>query len=69
LIFHLFLLSDHFISGKTGAVQTVSFGYEYIMAISDPFAPPPIPEPSSYAMLLAGLGLLGFAVHRRKQNA
>ncbi len=48
--------------------QTVSFGYEYIMAISDPFTPPPIPEPSSYAMLLAGLGLLGFAVHRRKQN-
>jgi len=45
--------------------QTVSFGYEYIMAIS---TPPPIPEPSSYAMLLTGLGLLGFAVHRRKQN-
>ena len=26
----------------------------------------PIPEPETYAMLLAGLGLLGFAAHRRK---
>lgn len=28
---------------------------------------PPIPEPETYAMLLAGLGLVGFAVRRRKQ--
>lgn len=49
--------------------QTVSFGYEYIMAISDPFIPSPIPEPSSYAMLLAGLGLLGFTAYRRKKDA
>jgi len=27
-----------------------------------------IPEPETYAMLLAGLGLLGFAVRRRKQK-
>lgn len=27
---------------------------------------PAIPEPETYAMLLAGLGLLGFAVRRRK---
>ena len=26
----------------------------------------PIPEPETYAMLLAGLGLLGFIAHRRK---
>lgn len=25
----------------------------------------PVPEPETYAMLLAGLGLVGFAVHRR----
>jgi hypothetical protein len=28
-----------------------------------------IPEPETYAMMMAGLGLLGFAVRRRKQNA
>lgn len=28
-----------------------------------------VPEPESYAMLLAGLGLLGFAAQRRKQQA
>jgi hypothetical protein len=29
----------------------------------------PIPEPETYAMLLAGLGLLGFAARRRQQQA
>lgn len=29
----------------------------------------PIPEPETYAMLLAGLGLLGFVVRRSKQDA
>lgn len=28
-----------------------------------------VPEPETYAMLLAGLGLLGFAARRRQQNA
>jgi len=30
---------------------------------------PLIPEPETYAMLLAGLGLMGFIVRRRKRNA
>jgi len=29
----------------------------------------PIPEPETYAMMLAGLGLLGFSARRRKDNA
>jgi probable HAF family extracellular repeat protein len=29
----------------------------------------PIPEPSSYAMLLAGLGLIGFIAYRRKNDS
>jgi hypothetical protein len=28
-----------------------------------------VPEPETYAMMLAGLGLIGFAVRRRKQKA
>lgn len=48
--------------------------------VPDPNAPPPpcascgppptpVPEPSTYAMLLAGLGLLGFIARRRNQQA
>lgn len=29
----------------------------------------PVPEPETYAMLLAGLGLMGFTARRRKNNA
>lgn len=38
--------------------------------ISGPFAaysPAPVPEPETYAMMLAGLGMLGFVAKRRKQ--
>lgn len=28
----------------------------------------PVPEPETYAMLLAGLGLLGFVAHRKQKN-
>jgi len=40
-------------------------------ACSNPFAPGPtnpIPEPETYAMLLAGLGVLGLVARRRKQK-
>ena len=29
----------------------------------------PVPEPDTYAMMLAGLGLMGFVARRRRQNA
>lgn len=37
--------------------QTVSIGYSYIFAV---------PEPETYAMLLAGLGVIGFLSRRRQ---
>ena len=37
--------------------DSVTIGYEYIMAV---------PEPETYAMLLAGLGLIGFSARRRR---
>lgn len=41
------------------------YGFDYLK-LSDVTAP--IPEPETYAMLLAGLGILGFAGRRRKQK-
>lgn len=35
----------------------------------DGYAPLPVPEPSTYAMLLGGLGLLAFAAKRRRGRA
>lgn len=47
------------IGGEFGIGGTVTGGIEGS-------SPPPIPEPETYAMWLAGLGLLGFFGYRRK---
>lgn len=33
-----------------------------------PVAPAPVPEPSTYAMMLAGIGAIGFMTRRRRQS-
>lgn len=38
--------------------RSVTFGYEYVIAV--------VPEPETFAMLLAGLGLIGFSARRRR---
>lgn len=45
--------------GTINAYETVSFGYTVGI---------PIPEPETYAMLLVGLGLLGFMACRKKES-
>ena len=49
------------------------FAYLHVQALqngdSGKYIPTtPIPEPETYAMMLAGLGLLGFVARRRRQN-
>lgn len=53
-------------STGTGAPNTFIFGFG---TTSGGVLVPAIPEPETYAMLLAGLGLLGFMGRRRKQKA
>ena len=43
-----------------------SGGFVFNATLTTTAAVVPVPEPESYAMLLAGLGLLGFVVRRRK---
>lgn len=47
-----------------GAIWESHVRYDYAVVEDIP----PIPEPEAYAMLLAGLGLLGFMARRRKES-
>lgn len=49
------------ISGTTTGTQGGKYGYSTSIT--------PVPEPESYAMFLAGLGLIGAIARRRKQQA
>lgn len=46
--------------GTIATGTSASIGYEYVFA--------PVPEPEIYAMMAAGLGLMGFVARRRKKS-
>jgi hypothetical protein len=58
LYWHIDYLHD--INGSTTDVVRLTY--------VSPNPPPPVPEPETYAMLLAGLGLLGFTARRKKRD-
>jgi hypothetical protein len=55
-------------NGCNGGTDYGSGGYSGDEGISVPPVVTPVPEPETYAMLLAGLGLIGFMVRRRKED-
>ena len=56
-------------AGLGAAASNATGGNEtFFMANSTALPPTAIPEPETYAMILAGLGMLGFIARRRKHN-
>lgn len=56
--------------GMADGFQDTNYKYQdyYAWAVRDGDVAAPIPEPETYAMMLAGLGLLGVVARRRKQK-
>ncbi|MDP3281524.1 MAG: FxDxF family PEP-CTERM protein [Nitrosomonas sp.] len=71
-----FFIEASFTGMETLSLSTPGISYAIFGGIgengssvyADNFTITAIPEPETYAMLLAGLGLLGFTARRRKQN-
>ncbi len=60
---------DYYTQGNTGAKGLGSTGTAIQSSAYFNVVTAPIPEPESYALLLAGLGLMGTVARRRSRNA
>lgn len=55
--------TEHSGARESTRLGTYLFALGYNISVA-----PPIPEPSTYALILAGLGAVGFLARRRKQT-
>lgn len=51
-----------------GEFFSVEYSVDNLSIVNEANIAAPVPEPETYAMMLAGLGLLGFVARRRKQQ-
>ena len=52
--------------GLSAVVLNATGGQETFFVTNLGAVPPPIPEPETYALMIAGLGVVGFVARRRK---
>jgi hypothetical protein len=61
---------DKVVFSSSGGTKNINFDANYggTMFAMDNMTISPVPEPETYAMLLVGLGLIGFMARRRKED-